>query len=101
MMSGEDWDAVVGLAIAVRRRKLSLTQEMLAGAAHIHRNYLADVEHGKKSLTIGVFCEVARALQVSPETLLKQASSYRSDDALREAAVASLPPRRPGRPART
>lgn len=101
MRSGEDWDAVVGLAIAVRRRKLGLTQEVLAGSAHIHRNYLADVERGKKSLTIGVFCDLSHALQVSPDALLKQASGYRSDDALREAAVASLPPRRPGRPAKT
>ena len=98
MASSTDWDAVVGIAIAVRRRKLQLTQESLAEVAGIHRNYLADVERGKKSPTLRVFYDVAVALQTTPDKLAKQALTYLEDEEKRLAAIAALPPRRPGRP---
>lgn len=100
MSSTSEWDQVVGLAIAVRRHKLRHTQEVVAGAAHIHRNYLADVEGGKKSPTMGVFYALATALQTTPDKLARQAQGYLNDQEKREAAQASLPPRRPGRPRR-
>lgn len=98
MASASDWDEAVGLAVAVRRTKLGLTQVMLAGAAGIHRNYLADVERGQKSATMGVFYALCVALDCSPEKLVKQAVGYLSDEGKRREALEGLPPRRPGRP---
>lgn len=101
MASTPDWDVAVGLAIAVLRRKLRLTQEALAAAAHIHRNYLADVERGKKSVTVGVLYGLAVGLSTTPDKVLKLALSYFGEPAKFEAALASLPPARPGRPPKT
>lgn len=91
---------MVGLAIAVRRNKLQLTQEALAGAARIHRNYLADVERGRKSVTMGVLYALCMALECAPDKLVRQAVGYLNDVEKRDAAVQALPPRRPGRPRR-
>lgn len=98
MTSSPDWDAAVGLAIAVRRQARKMTQESLASAALMHRNYLADVERGKKSPTVRLLYNVAIGLHTTPDKLLKQASVYLADEAKRNAAVAQLPPRKPGRP---
>ncbi len=98
MASFADWDTVVGLTIAVRRRSLGMTQEALASAALVHRNYLADVERGHKSPTVRILYNLAVGLQTTPDKLLKQALSYLDDDAKRQAAVAQLPARKPGRP---
>lgn len=98
MSSTSDWDVVIGLSVAVRRNKLKLTQEALAGAARIHRNYLADVERGKKSATMGVFYALCLALDCSPDKVVRQAVGYLSDPEKRSAAVDALPPRKPGRP---
>jgi len=100
MPSSTDWDLVVGIALATRRRKLQLTQEGLADAAGVHRNYLADVERGLKSPTLRVFYAIAIALQTTPDKLAKQALSYLEDPEKRAAALAALPPRRPGRPSK-
>ncbi|MFG6412454.1 helix-turn-helix domain-containing protein [Roseateles sp. DC23W] len=100
MASASDWDEVVGLAVAVRRSKLGLTQLVLAQAAGIHRNYLADVERGQKSPTMGVVYALCVALDCSPEKLVKQAVGYLTDEEKRREAVEALPPRRPGRPKR-
>lgn len=98
MASSTDWDAVVGLAIAVRRRSLNMTQEALASAALVHRNYLADVERGHKSPTVRVLYNLAVGLETTPDKLLKQALSYLDDEAKRQKAMALLPARKPGRP---
>ena len=100
MASSTEWDLMVGLAIATRRRKQQQTQEVLAHAAGVHRNYLADVERGRKSPTMRVFYAVATALQTTPDRLARQAMAYLNDPEKREAAVAALPPRLPGRPAK-
>ncbi|WP_092954509.1 helix-turn-helix domain-containing protein [Paracidovorax konjaci] len=98
MASSADWDTVVGLTIAVKRRSLNMTQEALASAALVHRNYLADVERGLKSPTVRILYNLAVGLQTTPDKLLKQALSYLDDEAKRLAAVALLPERKPGRP---
>lgn len=98
MFSSPDWDFAVGLAVATRRSKTAQTQEALAHAAGIHRNYLADIERGKKSPTMGVFYALSVALQTSPDKLARQALGYLNDPDKRDAALAALPPRRPGRP---
>lgn len=100
MSATSEWDQVVGLAIAVRRHKLQLTQEVLAGAALLHRNTVAEVELGNKSPTMGVLLSLAIALNTTPDRLVRQAWGYFNDAEKREAAIASLPPRRPGRPSR-
>jgi transcriptional regulator with XRE-family HTH domain len=101
MDSSSDWDFAVGVAIAAQRCKLRKTQEVLAGAAGVHRNYLADVERGKKSPTMRVLFQLALALETTPDRIAKTALKLHTDPAEMSAMLARLPPRRPGRPSAT
>jgi len=53
-----------GKRIAELRRKRGLTQEGLAHACGVHRNYLSRVERGEYNVTLAVMCRIASALRV-------------------------------------
>lgn len=95
-----DLDIVVGLALALRRRELQMTQEMVAEAADLHRTYIARVELGSISPTVRVFFSIAHALQTTPDSLVRRARKLLEDPAARKAACSELPPRAKGRPKR-
>jgi CheY-like chemotaxis protein len=44
---------------------LGITQEELAWRADIHRTYLADIERGKRNVTLGTIANLAKTLQIS------------------------------------
>lgn len=56
------------------RRKLKMTQDELAYKAGIDRTYVGYIENAKHNLTIGKLSEIADALGVSFEDLLKRKS---------------------------
>jgi ribosome-binding protein aMBF1 (putative translation factor) len=68
-------------AVATNLRKLrhaaGLSQEQLASAARIHRNYGGMIERQERSPTIDVIEKIAEALKVEPETLLLREFSPR------------------------
>jgi DNA-binding XRE family transcriptional regulator len=48
---------------------LGITQEMLAERADLHRTYIAEIENGKRNVTLKCIEKLARALKVSIDSL--------------------------------
>ncbi|MBP5444809.1 MAG: helix-turn-helix transcriptional regulator [Acholeplasmatales bacterium] len=55
----------VGIKVRKRRLELKLTQVELCDITHISRQYLYEIETGKKSMTIGTLQKLRKALRVS------------------------------------
>ena len=55
-----------GKTLRELRKKRKLTQEELADKAHLHRNYVSDVERGTRNISLLNILELARALGVKP-----------------------------------
>ncbi len=68
--SGPDLQARLGAAIKAQRQRLGVTQEELAWRAERHRTYIADLERGRRNVTLRSIANLARALQVTVESLL-------------------------------
>jgi mRNA interferase RelE/StbE len=66
--------------VRVWRGKRGLTQRALAAAAGIAPGYLADIEAGRKSGSAEVLSRLARALRVSIEDLMDEATRQRDPD---------------------
>jgi transcriptional regulator with XRE-family HTH domain len=58
-----DWTKVLARAVRRHRADLGLTQEELAEAAGIHRNYVSRIESGKAQVSVTVLAAVAAALK--------------------------------------
>ncbi|WP_338041767.1 helix-turn-helix transcriptional regulator [Methylobacterium organophilum] len=59
----------------VRRLRLQrgLSQEELASQAGLHRNYVGGIERGERNVSVDNIGRLARALGVTPSTLLEGA----------------------------
>ena len=64
----------VGAAVRHYRVRAGLTQASLAEQAGLHRTYINQVEHGHKAATVVVLVRLARALGITPATLLHEIS---------------------------
>jgi transcriptional regulator with XRE-family HTH domain len=60
----------LGKRIRVLREERGISQEKLADLADIHRNYISQIEGGKRNLSFYNVVKVARALRVSPSKLI-------------------------------
>lgn len=60
----------LGKKIRALREELKISQEELADRADIHRNYMSQIEGGKRNLSFYNLVKVARALRVSPSKLI-------------------------------
>lgn len=58
-----------GAAIRAHRLKLGMSQEALAERAELHRTYVTDVERGARNLSLESIVRLARALDVSIDSL--------------------------------
>jgi CheY-like chemotaxis protein len=67
-------DVKTSFANAVRmyRKRLGITQEVLAERADLHRTYISDVERGARNLSLESIDKLAHALEVSVATLFEQ-----------------------------
>jgi transcriptional regulator with XRE-family HTH domain len=54
------------------RQAAGWSQEELAERADLHRTYIGSVERGERNISIENVEKIARALEVSPDSLLKQ-----------------------------
>jgi len=63
---------VFGDLLQKARLKAGMTQEELAATVRLTREYISLLEHDKRTPTIHVFIRLARALRVSPGTLIEQ-----------------------------
>lgn len=66
-----------GKAVASRRRELGLTQERLAERARLHRTYVAEIELGKRNVSLVNIERLARALPLPISNLF---SEYHVED---------------------
>ena len=60
-----------GKNVKIARIKLDLIQEAFAETMGISQNYLACIECGRQNMSLGKILELANALNVDIETLLK------------------------------
>lgn len=65
----------VGDRIRTRRTELGWTQDQLARKAGISKSFLSDVENGRRSVSAENLFEIAQALNVSLDHLMKGKSS--------------------------
>jgi len=60
-----------GNKVREERAKLGLSQEELAGRAHVHRTYIGMIERAEKNITLENIEKIAKALKVPVSDLLK------------------------------
>lgn len=65
-------DTGVGAAIARLRRAGGLTQQALADAAGVSQPYIAHIENGRHEPSPAVLGDIAKALGVTVDALLKE-----------------------------
>jgi transcriptional regulator with XRE-family HTH domain len=63
----------IGLAIRARRQTSGFTQVGLAKRARLHPISLAQIERGGHTPSLEILCRIARALDLTPEALLREA----------------------------
>ena len=61
----------LGKRVRALRLQRGISQEALADLADIHRNYMSQIEAGKRNLSFLNVVKLARALKVSPSKLLE------------------------------
>lgn len=67
-----------GSAVKAGRRALGITQEELAWRADLHRTYIADIEGGRRNITLRSIAALASALQI-PIAALVPATTTKKD----------------------
>jgi transcriptional regulator with XRE-family HTH domain len=72
-MQTDDLERSFGQVIRVHRESRRLSQEAFAEECGLHRTYISQLEHGRKSPTLRVIARLALALEVRADELLKQA----------------------------
>lgn len=61
---------MLGEHIRKLRHQKGFSQEDLAEVADIHRNFLGEIERGKKGVTLETLFRLSRALDVTPESII-------------------------------
>ena len=64
---------LLGSAVRVRRRALSLSQEEFAEKVDCHRNFVGRIERGEQNPTVDTLLKVARALRCKISDLFFEA----------------------------
>ena len=73
MHRSENLGVAFGNVLRERRTASGLSQEQLAEAADLHRNYVGLVERGKNSPSLAAIASLAAALGLEPSALLREA----------------------------
>jgi transcriptional regulator with XRE-family HTH domain len=60
----------LGKKIRALREERKISQEELADRADVHRNYMSQIENGKRNLSFYNVVKLARALRVTPSKLV-------------------------------
>ena len=82
-MPRQDITRTLGKIIRQYRRDKKLSQEQLAFAAELNRNYISLVELGSSSPTVDSLAKIAAALGESASSLLAQAESLQKKPPVR------------------
>ena len=60
-----------GMRVRELRLKKKLSQEALAELANLHRNYVSQIECGRRNISLLNIIKLARALSVRPTKLIE------------------------------
>ena len=74
-MSKAELMAIIGRNVKNARLRCGITQEQLAEIADIGASFIAQIESGKKMMSIPVLVKIAEALNVSCDYLLHSSNS--------------------------
>lgn len=66
-----------GARLRAERERLGVSQEELADRAGLHRTYVGGVERGERNLGLLNVLRLARALNITPATLLTHSRAQR------------------------
>lgn len=64
--------AEFGARVRTARLDAAMSQEELAVASGLHRTYVSSIERGQRNVSVANVVRLARALQVSPGSLLPE-----------------------------
>jgi transcriptional regulator with XRE-family HTH domain len=62
---------IVALNVRTARKIAGLSQEELAHEAELDRTYISQVERKQRNVTISVLARIAKALETTPDQLLR------------------------------
>lgn len=71
-----------GERIKTIRKSQGITQAKLAETLHISSSFMSRIENGSSSLTLDFVCEIADALQVTRQEVLRDVFTYTKDDSM-------------------
>lgn len=90
MELNKDYNAVVGLRIRNIREALHMTREQFSELCDISNSFMADVERGKKSITVKTLNKICTAAHISADYIVLGHDSDFSYNAILE-ILRSLP----------
>lgn len=70
----------LGKKITFLRKKRKMSQLDLALESNINKNYISDLERGKRNPSLMILDRISKALKVDMSTLLDGISDYSLDD---------------------
>lgn len=65
-------EARFGRNVKLQRKERRMTQMMLAEKTGLHQNYISEIEHGKRNITLRVIEMIAEALEVQEKELFNE-----------------------------
>lgn len=66
----DELKSVIGKRVRSQRVALGLSREKFAEFAEIHPQFLSEIEHGRKAMSVESLYKVCLALNISPEYIL-------------------------------
>jgi len=72
----EQWQRAVRAAIQGTRKDRHLSQEDLAALLGWTRNMIANIESGRREISVAEFIVLAGALEIAPEVLFRRVLSW-------------------------
>ncbi len=60
----------IGEIVLMKRRRMGVTQEELAGRAGLRTSYISDIERGRRNFSVITLLRLCSALEEPPEALL-------------------------------
>jgi transcriptional regulator with XRE-family HTH domain len=70
---------MLGEELRKARLAADLTQEELSFRANVHRVYISELEHDKKSPTVDALFRICDALGIKPSIILARVESHRTN----------------------
>ena len=84
MLTPENYQEYIGRAIRLARKTKGFVQIDLYAATEIQRTYIAEVELGKRKLSLYNLIKLATALDTTASQLMAQAEALAKDEKLQE-----------------